>query len=187
MGNRVLATWVKFFLNFLPLKSTTLTRSISSNNQHYRRHSVIIHISLTSWLLLNGRHSKWINQSKSILCDSYSFDRTKQPCDNDEPLEVRRLKTDLIVYYKSLHNLIAIPFNEYFNLQTNLSQTRSGGNLLTPAFCSTNRFANDFFNRAVNCFNSLSVHVISSPTISSVKNALCSIDLSDFIKCIYLK
>ena len=62
-----------------------------------------------------------------------------------EPLEVRRLKTDLILYYKSSHNLIAIPFNEYFNLQTNLSQTRSGGNHLVPSFCSTNRFANDFF------------------------------------------
>ena len=104
-----------------------------------------------------------------------------------EPLEVRRLKTDLILYYKSLHNLIAIPFNDYFNLQTNLCQTRSGGNRLIPSFCSTNRFANDFFNRAVNCFNALPVHVINSPTIISFKNALSSIDLSDFVKCIYLK
>ena len=63
----------------------------------------------------------------------------------------------------------------------------SGGNRLTPAFCSTNRFANDFFNRAVNCFISLPVHVINSTTVISFKNALCSIDLSDFIKCVYLK
>ena len=59
--------------------------------------------------------------------------------------------------------------------------------VLHPLFCSTNRFANDFFNRAANCFNSLPVHVINSPTINSFKNALCSIDLSDFIKCTYLK
>ena len=47
--------------------------------------------------------------------------------------------------------------------------------------------ANDFLNRAVNCFNYLPVHVIDYPNIHSFKNALCSIDLSDFIKCVYVK
>ena len=35
--------------------------------------------------------------------------------------------------------------------------------------------------------NSLPVNVINSPSISSFKNALSSIDMSAFIKCIYLK
>ena len=34
-----------------------------------------------------------------------------------EPLELRRLKTDLIMYYKILHDLIALPANLYFNQQ----------------------------------------------------------------------
>ena len=33
---------------------------------------------------------------------------------NLEPLELRRLKNDLVMYYKCLNNLVALPSDEYF-------------------------------------------------------------------------
>ena len=59
--------------------------------------------------------------------------------------------------------------------------------VLYPLFVQLIALQMIFFNCAVNCFNSLPVNVIISPTISSFKNALCSIDLSDFIKCSYFE
>ena len=104
-----------------------------------------------------------------------------------EPLEVRRLKFDLILYYKSFHNLIALPYNLYFNFQSNLSQTRTGGNRIIPVLCNTNRFANDFFNRSVNCYNNLPLNVINSQSLIVFKHLLVNIDLTTYIKCSYLQ
>jgi len=103
-----------------------------------------------------------------------------------EPLEVRRLKFDLILYYKSFHNLVALPHNLYFNFQSNVSQTRTGGNRLIPVLCNTNRFANDFFNRSVNCYNNLPLHVINNNSLIVFKNFLSNVDLTNYIKCTYL-
>ena len=33
---------------------------------------------------------------------------------NLEPLELRRLKNDLVMYYKCLNNLVALPSDEFF-------------------------------------------------------------------------
>jgi hypothetical protein len=104
-----------------------------------------------------------------------------------EPLEVRRLKFDLILYYKSFHNLIDLPHNVYFNVQSNLSQTRTGGNRLTPVLCHTNIFANDFFNRCVSCYNSLPLSVINSNSLTVFKNYISNLDLTNYIKCSYLQ
>jgi ribonuclease P/MRP protein subunit RPP40 len=59
---------------------------------------------------------------------------------NLEPLELRRLKSDLIMYFKCLNNLAALLSDEYFCQQINVSQTRSGVNRLIIPLCSTNYF-----------------------------------------------
>ena len=59
---------------------------------------------------------------------------------NLEPLEFRRLKNDLVMYYKCLNNLVALPTDEYFYQRLQVSQTRSGGNRLIAPLCSTNHF-----------------------------------------------
>ena len=87
-----------------------------------------------------------------------------------EPLELRRLKTDLIMYYKILHDLIALPANDYFNQQQYISQTRTGGNRLIAAQCNTNSFQNDFFNRCVNCYNNLPLNVVNANSLLCLKN-----------------
>jgi len=61
-----------------------------------------------------------------------------------EPLELRRLKSDLVLHYKCLHDLVALPSNEYFTVSNFNSQTRTGGNRLFRPLCSTKLCENDF-------------------------------------------
>jgi len=42
-----------------------------------------------------------------------------------EPLELRRLKSDLVLYYECLHDLVALPSSEYFTMSYFTSQTTS--------------------------------------------------------------
>jgi hypothetical protein len=102
-----------------------------------------------------------------------------------EPLELRRLKADLILYYKCLNNLIALPSGEYFCQSQLNSQTRAGGNRLMRPACSTNRFQNDFFNRCLACWNFLPVNVVNANSLSVFKCLLSNVDLSNFTKCAY--
>ena len=102
-----------------------------------------------------------------------------------EPLELRRLKTDLVLYYKCLNNLVALPPNEYFSQQQFVSQTRTGGNRLIIPLCSTNRFKNDFFNRCLTCYNNLPFDVVNCRSISCFKKLLSSTDLSSYMHCNY--
>jgi len=69
---------------------------------------------------------------------------------NLEPLELRRLKKDLFMYFNSL---VAFPSDEYFYQQNRAFHTRSGdGSRLIIPLCSTNHFKNDFFNRSFHLF-----------------------------------
>jgi len=56
------------------------------------------------------------------------------------PLELRRLKNDLVMYFKCLNNLVALPSDEYFCQQNHAFPTRSGGSRLIIPLCSTNHF-----------------------------------------------
>ena len=104
---------------------------------------------------------------------------------NLEPLELRRLKADLILYYKCFNNLVSMPYNDYFCVSNFKSQTRTGGNRLINPTCSTNRFKNDFFNRSVTCWNLLSSSVVTATSIFNFKHLLSSVDLRPFLKCNY--
>jgi len=66
---------------------------------------------------------------------------------NLEPPELRRLKNDLVIYFKCLNNLVAFPSDKYFCQQNHAFHTRSGGSRLKIPLSSTNQFLNDFFNR----------------------------------------
>jgi len=63
---------------------------------------------------------------------------------NLKPLEQRRLKNDLVMYFKCLNNLVALPSDEYFCEQNHAFHTKSGGSRLKILLCSTNHFKNDF-------------------------------------------
>ena len=50
-----------------------------------------------------------------------------------EPLELGKLKADLVLYDKCLHSLSALPNDAYFLTQFHVSNIRSGGNRLQNA------------------------------------------------------
>ena len=102
-----------------------------------------------------------------------------------EPLELRRLKADLVLYYKCFNNSVALPIDFYFCQSHNNSQTRTGGNRLIRPKCKTNRFENDFFNRSVSCWNHLPATVINAKSVQCFKLLLASTYLSAFIHCNY--
>ena len=65
---------------------------------------------------------------------------------NVEPLELRILKADLIMYFKIINNLMSINFNDHLNARTSSSiSTRSFGSCLLKPNCRTNRTHNNFF------------------------------------------
>jgi len=88
-----------------------------------------------------------------------------------EPLELRRLKSDLVLYYKCLNDLIALPSSEYFTVSNFTSQARTGGRLFRP-LCPTKLYENDFFNRCISCWNFLSYTVVNASSISCFKRLL---------------
>ena len=69
-----------------------------------------------------------------------------------EPLELRRLKSDLVLYFICLHDLVALPCSDYFTMSNDTSQAPTGNRLLRPLY-STKHFENDFFHRCVSCWN----------------------------------
>ena len=106
-------------------------------------------------------------------------------CINLEPLELRRLKIDLLLYFKCFNDLVDLPSNNYFSISEQSSQTRSGGNRLITQLCHTNRFENSFFNRCVTCWNALPHDIVYANSINSFKSLLNNFDLSDFMHCGY--
>ena len=82
---------------------------------------------------------------------------------NLEPLELRRLKADLVMFYTILNNLISINFDDHFTIRTSSSiSTRSSVRSALKPFRRTNRIANNFFFRSNNVWNTLPVTVTNA-------------------------
>ena len=96
-----------------------------------------------------------------------------------EPLELRRLRCDLNEYYKILNNLSPIPWSQYFTFYQPISSTRSGPRLQKPVKGSA-KFFNSFFNRSIDCWNSLPSDIRESRSLSVFKKAITKFDLSVF-------
>ena len=85
---------------------------------------------------------------------------------NLEPLQLRRLKADLVMYYKILNNLISINFDNHFTVRKSYSiSIRSTGHSLLKPFCRTNRIVNNFFFRSINIWNALPVTITNATSI----------------------
>ena len=101
---------------------------------------------------------------------------------NLEPLETRRLKYDLKMYFKIIHNLINIDPSKYFQFTPADSKTRGHKYKLRKQVYGSSQFCNSFSNRAVDCWNSLPHELVSSGSIAAFSRALKQIELTKFIK-----
>jgi hypothetical protein len=103
---------------------------------------------------------------------------------NLEPLEIRRLRLDLIQYYKILHNLSCIPIDQYFGLHQASRCLRNSTTvpIINKPLAPTNLLASSFFYRCIDCWNSLPPSITSSSSINAFRNAISKVDLSRFLK-----
>ena len=103
-----------------------------------------------------------------------------------DTLECRRLKADLILYYKIVNNLTSFTSTDYFNFNVHVRDTRlaaeSNSFCISQPLCKTVCFENDFFQRCISCWNSLSTDTVESSTLKQFKCALDNCDLSTFLK-----
>lgn len=101
---------------------------------------------------------------------------------NMESLEMRRLKLDLCMYYKIMHNFIALPVDLYFHFDDRNLTTRyyDPNNLLKPML-KTRLSSQNFFNRCIDAWNSISLDIRSADSFIVFKRALQTIDFSCFM------
>jgi hypothetical protein len=74
---------------------------------------------------------------------------------NLESLELRRLRFDLLYYYKVLHNLTPFAPSEVYNVYTPLESSRSNAPYLMKPAKASNALLSSFFRRNVDAWNSL--------------------------------
>ena len=96
-----------------------------------------------------------------------------------ESLEVRRLRFDLIMYFKIVHNLVDLDRLSFFNFSGN-SRTRGHSLKLVKPFNKNVQFDHFFCNRVVDCLNSLPNEFVSCTVLSKFKILLKNLILINF-------
>ena len=99
-----------------------------------------------------------------------------------EPLELRRLKFDLIQYFKVLNNLTCIEPDSYFHLHYPPSSSRNPAPFLQKSSNFNKSLQSTFFFRYLDCWNALPVNVKQSSSLTSFKRQIKSLDLNKYLK-----
>ena len=97
---------------------------------------------------------------------------------NLESLELRRLKADLMMYYKIVHEVVDLKFDDFFKLS--LNNTRSNGYKLLKPYFRTVAAQNHFNSRCVRIWNALPLDVVTCKTTTAFRHKL---NVFDFKKC----
>ena len=98
-----------------------------------------------------------------------------------ESLELRRLKSDLVMYFKIFNNLVALDAEEYFNIRMTHDATRSKKAVLVKSIDGNANCFYSFFNRSIDCWNALPPDVVNSRTLSIFKLKLNLTNLNHFL------
>jgi hypothetical protein len=99
-----------------------------------------------------------------------------------EPLELRRLRFDLLNYYKILHNLSPLKPSDYFLIYHPPETSRSSTWYLHKPIKASNSLFSSFFFRNVDSWNSLPAALRSSSSLSHFKTGLSHLNLSPYLK-----
>ena len=98
-----------------------------------------------------------------------------------EPLELRRLKFDLIEYFKIINN-ISPDLSANFKIYDQRSSSRMAPPILQKPRNVTDNILSLFFYRAIDCWNALPLTIKSSKSLPSFKRNLLQFDFSPFLK-----
>ena len=91
---------------------------------------------------------------------------------NWQPLQVRRIKSDVTFMYKTLNHLVAIPVSYHPVPSTSHSTRNSHSQKLQTYQCRLNIYQHTFFPRTIVYWNSLPESVITAPSLESFKTCL---------------
>jgi hypothetical protein len=102
-----------------------------------------------------------------------------------EPLELHRLKSDLMLYFRIINNLVCIPPGSGFAFSTLPTSRHHDFHIVHP-LCKTEKFNNNFFSRCVQCWNCLPADVVCCHSVISSKRKLNCVDLNRFLSRCFL-
>ena len=92
-----------------------------------------------------------------------------------QPLEIRRLTFRLVMLYKVINGLVAIPATSY--LIPVIRVTRAHPQAYLQPQCNTNYYLYSFIPRTTVEWNRLPAEVIAAPSLEVFKSSLQNIDL----------
>lgn len=98
-----------------------------------------------------------------------------------EPLELRRLRFDLIQYYKIFNNLTCLNHTDFFRYYQPSSSSRKSSPSLIKPLNSPNYLLTSFFYRTIDCWNSLPSELRHMTSLNVFKRHLLKVDLSNFL------
>jgi hypothetical protein len=105
---------------------------------------------------------------------------------NLDTLELRRLKADIILYFKIINNKTPWSPDQYFNMFVPARETRFTADIhrfhISAPECGVMVYENDFFQRCISCWNLLPADVVHSNSVLSFKSKLAQVDFSKFLK-----
>lgn len=99
-----------------------------------------------------------------------------------EPLELRRLRFDLVQFYKILNNLTLFDPADYFTVHQPSLSSRAPSSFLIKPINRPNYVLSSFFYRSIDCWNSLPLNLKQSKSLAIFKHSLLSVDLNVFLK-----
>lgn len=99
-----------------------------------------------------------------------------------DSLELRRLRFDLINYFKVLNNLSPIAPCDHFLIHHPIPSSRSSMPYLQKPLRSNSKLSSSFFYRQVDAWNYLPCALKASSSLTSFKSAIKKINFSSFHK-----
>jgi hypothetical protein len=98
-----------------------------------------------------------------------------------ETLELRRIKNDLIMYFKIIKGFVALSPADFFVFAPKNYSTRGNDFKISKPKISQNLYTNLFSCRGINPWNSLPNDAVNAPSIASFKNRINKIDFTNFL------
>ena len=100
---------------------------------------------------------------------------------NLESLEMRRLISDLGMYFKIVHKLIDLDFDDFFSLSPSGLLTRGHSLKLKLKKCQSDIYKFSFANRYIRCWNSLPADVVYSSSVNIFMSKIKNLKLDEFL------
>ena len=98
-----------------------------------------------------------------------------------EPLELRRLKCDLKVYFQIINGSTVLDIAQFFVFRPNQYDTRGHSLKIEKQIIANKLLNNAFASRAIDCWNNLPENIVTASTLIQFKNMLNKIDLKNYL------